>query len=65
MTALAIHVLFFLGLAAAIVVMGTFYGEAEDGPAFRAMPRRYGVFCLSCLLVAGVMLVCEHLFASV
>ena len=45
--------------------MATFYGEPEDGPAFRALPRRYGVFCFSCLLVAGAMLLCERLFASV
>ena len=62
---LAAHVLFFLALSAVIVVMGTFYGEPEDAPAFRAMPRRYAVFCVSCAVVAGVMLLCERLFASV
>ena len=62
---LVAHVLFFLALSAVIVVMGTFYGEPEDGPAFRAMPRRYVVFCASCAAVAGVMLLCERLFASV
>jgi hypothetical protein len=62
---LVAHVLFFLALAAAIVVMATFYGEPEDGPAFRAIPRRYGVFCFSCLMVAAAMLLCERLFASV
>jgi hypothetical protein len=61
----AVHLGFFLVLAAAIVVMGTFYGETEDGPALRALPRRYAVFLVSCALVAGVMLLCEHLFASV
>jgi hypothetical protein len=59
------HVAFFLVLSLAIVVMGTFYGETEDRPAFRALPRRYGVFLASCLVVAGVMLLCEHLFAAV
>lgn len=59
------HVGFFLVLAAAIVAMGTFYGEPEDGPALRVLPRRYGVFLVSCALVAGVMLLCERLFAYV
>lgn len=59
---LAAHVLFFLALALAIVVMSVFYGEPEDGPALRSLPRRYGVFVGACALVAGVMLVLEHLF---
>jgi hypothetical protein len=59
------HLAFFLVLSLAIVVMGTFYSETEDDAAFRALPRRYGVFLASCLVVAGVMLACEHLFAGV
>jgi len=62
---IVLHVAFFLVLSLAIVVMGTFYSETEDGPAFRALPRRYGVFLASCVIVAGVMLACEHLFAAV
>ena len=62
---LAIHILLFVVLSGAIVVMGTFYSEPEDGPAFRAMPRRLAVFLVSCAAVAAVMLVCEHLFAAV
>ena len=62
---LVLHLVFFLVLAAVIVVMGTFYGEPEDGPALRAIPRRYAVFLASCALVAGVMLLCEQLFAAV
>jgi hypothetical protein len=59
------HVLFFLALSAAIVIMAAFYAEPEDGPALRSIPRRYVVFVLSCAGVALVMLVLEHLFASV
>jgi hypothetical protein len=59
------HVAFFLVLSLAIVVMGTFYSEAEDGPALRALPRRYGMFLVSCAVVALVMLACEHWFAAV
>jgi hypothetical protein len=59
------HVLFFLVLAAAIVVMGAFYSETEDGKALRSLPRRYGVFVGACALVAAVMLVLERLFVTV
>ena len=62
---LAQHLGFFVVLAAAIVLLGTFYGEPDDAAAFRALPRRYAVFLASCAVVAVVMLVCEHLFASV
>ena len=59
------HLLFFLALAFPVVVIGAFYAEEEDGPALRAVPRRYAVFVGACALVAVVMLVLEHLFASV
>ena len=62
---LAQHLGFFVALAAAIVLLGTFYGEPDDAAAFRALPRRLVVFLGSCALVAVVMLACEHLFASV
>ena len=59
------HVAFFLALSVPIVVIGAFYAEPEDGPAFRSMPRRYGVFVGACALVALAMLLVEDLFASV
>ena len=59
------HAGFFLALSFAIVVMGAFYAEPEDGPALRSIPRRYAVFVVSCAAVAGGMLVLEHFFASV
>ena len=61
---LAEHVFFFLVLALAIVVMGAFFTEPDDGPALRSLPRRYGVFVGACALVAGVMLVFERVFLS-
>lgn len=65
MTSLVVHFLLFCVLSAAIVLMGSFYTEPEDGPAFRAMPRRYLVFLMSCLAVTAVMIACEYLFAWV
>lgn len=62
---LAAHLGFFLLLSLAIVVMSAFYSEAEDGPALRSVPKRYGVFVAACAIVAAVMLVLEQLFVSV
>ena len=59
------HVILFLALSFAIVVMGAFYAEPEDAPALRSVPRRYVVFVVACATVAGVMLALEYLFASV
>jgi hypothetical protein len=58
------HVGLFLVLSLAIVVMSAFYSEAEDGPALRSVPRRYGVFVAACAVVAGVMLALEYAFVS-
>lgn len=58
------HAFFFLALSFAIVTMGAFYSEPEDGPALRSIPRRYVVFVVSCAAVAAAMLVLESLFAS-
>lgn len=59
------HVLYFLVLSFAIVVMSAFYSEPDDGPALHSIPRRYVVFVAACGLVAGIMLLLERLFASV
>ena len=59
------HVILFLALSFAIVVMGAFYAEPEDAPALRSVPRRYAVFVVACAIVAGVMLALEYVFASV
>ena len=62
---LGAHVVLFLVLSLAIVVLSAFYSEAEDGPALRSIPRRYVVFVAACAVVAAVMLVLERLFVSV
>ncbi len=59
------HVFYFLALSVPIVVMGAFYSHAEDEPALKSVPKRYGFFVLSCAGVAGLMLLLETLFASV
>jgi hypothetical protein len=61
---LAAHIAFFLALSLAIVVLGAFYSEPDDGPALRSVPKRYAVFVGACAAVAGVMLVLEVLFAA-
>ena len=58
------HVFFFLLLSVPIVVLGAFYSEMEDGPAFRSLPRRYLVFVGACAAVALVMLGLGELFVS-
>ncbi len=65
MTQLLTHTLLFVALSAAIVVMASFYSDPDDAVAFRAMPRRFVVFLVSCGIVAAIMLLAEHLFASV
>jgi hypothetical protein len=65
MNGFLVHVLLFLAMSLAIVVMSSFYLEPEDRPALRAVPRRYLLFVVSCAAVAVVMLVLEHFFASV
>ena len=59
------HIGFFLVLSFVIVVLSSFYSEAEDGPALRSIPRRFAVFVGACAGVAAIMLVLETLFASV
>lgn len=61
---LGAHLGLFLALALAIVVMSAFYSEVEDGAALRSVPRRYAVFVGACVIVAGVMLLLELVFAS-
>jgi hypothetical protein len=61
----ALHVLLFLVLSLAIVLMGAFYSEVDDALALRSLPRRYAVFLGGCAAVAVVMLALEFVFASV
>lgn len=62
---LLIHLLLFLVLSFPIVTMAAFYAEPEDGPALRALPKRYAVFVGACALVSLVMLLLESIFVSV
>jgi len=60
-----LHLALFVLLTIPIVVLGAFYSEQEDKAALASIPRRLGVFLLSCGLLTAVMLFCEHTFASV
>ena len=64
MSEIVIHLALFLLVSLAIVLLGAFYSEAEDGKALRSVPRRLMVFLLGCGALAGVMLICEHTFAA-
>lgn len=59
------HIALFLAISIAIVTFGTFYAEADDARALRSLPRKLLSFLVGCGVVIGVMLVCEHTFASV
>ena len=61
---LPVHLLLFLAIAIPIVVLGAFYGEADDARALRSLPRRLVMFIIGCGVVVAVMLVCEHTFGS-
>ena len=64
MSDLPVHLLLFLAISIAIVTLGAFYGEPDDARALRSVPRRLLVFVVGCAILAGVVLVCEHTFAS-
>jgi hypothetical protein len=64
MNDLPVHLALFACVALAIVTLGVFYSDAEDAPAFKAWPRRILSFCLGCLALVAVMLICEHTFAA-
>lgn len=65
MTDLLIHLGLFSIAALVIVTLGAFYAEPDDAKALRSLPRRFFTFMLGCGLLAAVMLICEHTFASV
>lgn len=62
---IGIHLVLFAVVGAAIVMMSSFFSEAEDGPALRALPRRLLYFFVGCGVLAGLMLLAEHTVASV
>ncbi len=64
MSGVLVHIALFLLMGTAIVTLGTFYSDADDGRARQAWPRRMLGFFGGCLVLVVVMLVCEHTFAS-
>ena len=65
MNGLLVHICLFLLVALAFVIIGAFYSEAEDGPAFRILPRRLLFFLMGCAALVLVMLAIEYTVASV
>ena len=59
-----VHALLFLCIATAIVTLGVFYGDADDGAARRAWPKRMLTFVCGCIVLVVLMLICEHTFGS-
>lgn len=64
MNDIGVHLLLFAAVALAIVTLGVFYSEAEDGAARGVWPRRMLAFAVGCGVLVAVMLVCEHTFAA-
>ena len=62
---LGTHVVLFVVVALAIVLVGTLFAEPDDAKALRALPRRLVVFCVGCGVLTAIMLLIEHTVASV
>jgi len=62
---LPFHLLLFAFTGTVIVTISSFFSEADDQAALRALPRRVLVFLGGCGLIAVVMLILEHTVASV
>ena len=60
-----VHLALFVVASLAIVLLGCFHGEAHDAAALRCLPRRLGVFIGGCTVLALVILLLEHTFASI
>ena len=54
MNDLVVHVLLFVLVSAAIVLLGSFHAEAEDRRALRGYPRRLLVFLFGSAVLAGM-----------
>jgi hypothetical protein len=61
---IGIHALLFVVVSFAIVLLGSFYADAEDRPALKVLPRRLLVFLAGCAVLAGIMLILEHTVAA-
>jgi hypothetical protein len=62
---LLVHCALFLVVSVAIVVLGSFFSDADDARALHSLPRRLAVFLGGCVLLALIVLVLEHTFATV
>lgn len=65
MNDLPLHLFLFLLAGTIIVMISCMFAEAEDAAALRSFPRRWLSFFGGCTLIAILMLVAEHTFASI
>lgn len=60
---LPVHLLLFAVVGIVITSMGAVFGEPEDGPAFRSLPKRLLWFFLGCAVFSAVLLLVERYLA--
>lgn len=65
MNDLGLHLFLFLLSGTIIVAISCMFTEAADDAALRSFPKRWLSFFGGCTLVAVLMLVAEHTFASI
>ena len=64
MNDMGVHIALFLFVGLAIVYLSAVYSEPHDSKALQGLPRRLLYFVFGCGALTAVMLVCQHLFAS-
>jgi hypothetical protein len=62
---LLLHLALFAVIGAGIVALASFYSEADDAKALRALPKRFAVFTFGCAVLALLLILAEHTVASV
>ncbi|MCB9916236.1 MAG: hypothetical protein H6828_13995 [Planctomycetes bacterium] len=62
---LGTHVVLFLVISAAIVLMSAFFSETGDRAALRSFPKRLVYFLGGCALLTALMLAAEATLAGV
>ncbi len=65
MNDLGVHSALFALIGLGIVAMAAFYTESDNAAAFRGLPRRFGMFCLGCGILALLLIVAERTVASI
>lgn len=65
MNDIGFHLLLFVAASTIIVMVSCMFTEADDQRALRSFPGRWLKFLGGCGLVAVLMLVAEHTFASI